>query len=89
MTDNEVVLKTMDFMKEQFLQTVRQEADDESMASAKSNDEDNNPFSCLAGESQDPYEDEQNTPTLGDFWDSMTEIMAERLSSNKGKEKHQ
>ncbi|KAI8560740.1 hypothetical protein RHMOL_Rhmol04G0280000 [Rhododendron molle] len=89
LTDNEIVLKTMDFMKKQFLQTVHQEADDESMTLAKGNKEDNNPFTCLAGESQDPYEDDQNTPTLGDFWDSMTEIMAEKLSSNKSKEKNQ
>ncbi|KAI8553004.1 hypothetical protein RHMOL_Rhmol06G0311600 [Rhododendron molle] len=60
------------------------------MASAKNNEEDNNnPFTCLAEESQDPYEDEENTPTLEDFWDDMAEIMTEKLSSKKEKEKHQ
>lgn len=67
LSDNEIVIKTMDFMKDQFLQSVHKVADDESMTSAKSNEEDNNPFACLAGESQNPYEDEGNTPTLGDF----------------------
>ncbi|XP_058195990.1 uncharacterized protein LOC131312325 [Rhododendron vialii] len=93
LTDDELVIKTMDYMKNQFLQSVQGThiADDESMTSAKSNEEDNNPFTCLAGESQDPYEDDGTTPapTLGDFWDSMTEMMAEQLSSRKGKEKNQ
>jgi hypothetical protein len=94
-TKDELVVKTMSFMKEQFLQTVHTEvADDESMASAnskESKEDTNNPFTCLAGESQDPYEDELNeaTPTIADVWDSMTEIMAEKLSQakKKGKEK--
>ncbi|KAI8572125.1 hypothetical protein RHMOL_Rhmol01G0174200 [Rhododendron molle] len=79
----------MDFMKEQVLQSVHHESDDESVTLAKSQEEDNNPFTCLAGESQDPYEDEENTLTLGDFWNSITAMMTEKLSSKKGKEKHQ
>jgi hypothetical protein len=89
-SDDELIVKTMSFMKEQFLQTISTEvADDESMASASSKDDTNNPFTCLAGEAQDPYEDElsQEIPTLGDVWDSMTEIVADKLSSKKGKEK--
>lgn len=56
------------------------------MTSAKNAENtDNNPFSCLVGDSQNPYEDEGNDPTFGDFWDSMAQIIAEQLSSEKGK----
>lgn len=59
------------------------------MTSAKSaEDTDTNLFSCLAGESQDSYEDEGNDSFLGDFWDSMTQIIAEQLSSKKEKRTH-
>lgn len=52
---------------------------------AEDTDTDNNHFSCLAWESQDPYEDDENDTTLGDYWDSMTQIIAKQLSSKKGK----
>lgn len=77
----------MDQMNEKFFQTFTKTTNDESMTSAKSAEDidTTNPFSCLAGESHDPYEDEENDPTLDDFWDSMTQIIAVQLSSKKGK----
>ncbi|CAL5321756.1 unnamed protein product [Camellia sinensis] len=36
----------------------------------------------LAGESQLPEEDE---PNLGDFWDSLIAVIAERMTKGKGK----
>lgn len=73
---DEIVIRTMDCLKDQFFKIMpnpKQSAGDESMTSAKSNDlEDNNPFSCLPGESQDPYEKEGNEAILVDYWDGTT-----------------
>lgn len=64
LSKDEVVIKTMDFMKNQLFETFKTPRDDESMTSIKSA-EDDNPFTCLAEESQDPYEDEDpNGATL-------------------------
>lgn len=57
------------------------------MTSAKSDEEDNNYFGCLVGESQDLYEDEGNTPEIRDYLDGMTVLIAEQLSKSKGKAK--
>jgi hypothetical protein len=90
LSGDQILVKTMDVMKQQFVQTLGSTsriADDESMSSAKSMEEDNNPYGCLAGESQDPYEDDGSTPTIIDYWDSMTQLIADQLAKKKGKEK--
>ncbi|KAL7225904.1 hypothetical protein ACSBR1_021121 [Camellia fascicularis] len=77
----------MDFMKEQFLQSLSR--DDTSMKSSSGShggpkDEhfdpllDENEFTVLAGESQEPEE-----PNMGDFWDSLTGLIAEKMSQEK------
>ena len=77
----------MDIMKEQFLQSIAPTIrDDVSMTSAHSyksdHDYNSNKFSILASESQDDSPD----PILGDFWDSLTAIIAEKMEKDKGKE---
>ncbi|KAH7859089.1 hypothetical protein Vadar_031426 [Vaccinium darrowii] len=85
LSEDEVVIKTMDFMKNQLFETFKAPGDDESMTSAKSV-EDDNPFTCLAGESQDPYEDEDpNGATLADYWDGITQL----LTKQRKKKGHQ
>ncbi|XP_028058961.1 protein TRM32-like [Camellia sinensis] len=73
----------MDFLKEQFLQTVSPD-DDVSMKSGTSqtpSEPESDPAEhVLAGESQDPEEDE---PNLGDFWDSLTTVIAEKITKVK------
>ena len=77
----------MDFLKEQFLQTVSQD-DDVSMRSGTSqtaSEPESDPIEhVLAGESQLPEEDEHE-PNLGDFWDSLTAVIAEKMTKGKGK----
>lgn len=85
MPDGQIVEKTLDHMKNRFLQTFTKISYDESMTLAKSVDDDNNHFTCLAGESQDLYEDDSNEPTIGDFWDSMTQVIIEHMSNRNDK----
>ena len=77
----------MDIIKEQFLQSITPTArDDVSMTSAHSHesdcDDNSNKFSVLAGESQDDSPD----PILGDFWDSLTAMIAEKNGKRQRKE---
>lgn len=77
----------MDFLKEQFLQAVPTGTDDDlSMRSGTSqtpSEPESDPAEhVLAGESQNPEDDE--TP-LGDFWDSLTAVVAEKMTKAKGK----
>ncbi|GMP74025.1 hypothetical protein CsSME_00031564 [Camellia sinensis var. sinensis] len=66
------MVKSMNFMEEQFFQAINTESKDNvSMKSAASQEEDDNAFSILAGESHGPNEE----PTLGDFCDSLTEMI--------------
>lgn len=78
-------------MKEQFLQSFPK--DDTSMKSGTSHGdpddephtdpyEDENEFTVLAGESQDPAEAEAD-PNFGDFWDSLTSMIADKMSQEK------
>lgn len=73
----------MDFLKEQFLQTVSTE-DDVSMRSSTSqtlSESESDPAEhVLAGESQLPDDDEA---TFGDFWDSFTAVIAEKMAKDK------
>ena len=78
----------MDYLKDQFLQSVSLD-DDVSMRSGTSqtpSEHDSDPAEhVLAGESQIPEDAE---PNLGDFWDSLTAVIAEKVAkdkSNKGK----
>ncbi|THG05987.1 hypothetical protein TEA_000245 [Camellia sinensis var. sinensis] len=70
----------MDFMKEQFLQTIS--SDVTSMKSVTSSqdqddpDQGENEFVVLAGESQDPVD---NEPNFGDFWDSLAKFWNENI----------
>ncbi|CAL5383592.1 unnamed protein product [Camellia sinensis] len=88
LSDNELILKSMDYLKEQFLQSVNPE-DDVSMRSGTSHTQSESEADLanqvLAGESQS---DDETEPTLGDFWDSFTAAIADKMAqdkSNKGK----
>lgn len=85
LSENDLIVKSMDFLKEQFLQTVSQD-DDASMRSGTSqtpSEPGNDPAEhVLAGESQDPEDDE---PHLGDFWDSLTAIIADKMAKDKNR----
>ncbi|XP_028096083.1 uncharacterized protein LOC114296004 isoform X1 [Camellia sinensis] len=90
-TEEELVAKSMDFMKQQFLESMAPR--DSSMKSASSEGEktqpdpysdDDNTFTPLAGESQDPNEDPSD-PDFGDIWDSVTELITDKLVRAKGK----
>lgn len=74
----------MDFLKEQFLQTVNQD-DDVSMRSGTSqppSEPESDPAEhVLAGESQNPEDEDE--PNLGDFWDSLTAVIAEKMTKDK------
>ncbi|CAL5361504.1 unnamed protein product [Camellia sinensis] len=95
LSETELVIKSMDYMKQQFLQSMF--STDSSMKSTSSTqseddratadpyDEDNN-FTVLAGESQDP-EDDPTGPNYGDIWDSVTEMIADKLLHDKSKGK--
>lgn len=82
-SEHELIIKSMDFLIEQFLQTVNQN-DDVSMRSGTSqtpSEPESDPVEhVLAGESQDPEDDE---PHLGDFWDSLTAVIAEKITKDK------
>lgn len=77
LTETELIVKTMDYMKTQFLQSLV--SDDVSMktASDEESEQDDNQFNVLAGESQEPE------PTMGDFWDSLTSMISEKLEQDK------
>ncbi|KAL7240500.1 hypothetical protein ACSBR2_006197 [Camellia fascicularis] len=71
LSEQELIVKSIDYMKEQFLQSLS--SDDTSMQSVSSNqapdleenlDQDENEFTVLAGKAQDPVD---NEPNLGDF----------------------
>lgn len=83
LSEHEIILKSMNYLKEQFFQTI---PDDDSMRSGSSQpstEPDVDPAEhVLAGESQLPEDEE---PTLGDFWDSMTAIFAEKLAKDKSR----
>ena len=88
LSDQDLLIKTMDIMKEQFLQSIAPPAkDDASMISTYSyesvQDDNSNKFPVLAGESLDDSPD----PILGDFWDSLTCMIAEKMEKDKGKKK--
>lgn len=81
----------MDFMKEQFLQSISRE--DVSMQSGTSSQGleehldpklDENEFAVLAGKSQDPID---NDPNFGDFWDSLTSLISEKISQDKDRKR--
>ncbi|GMP35334.1 hypothetical protein CsSME_00007808 [Camellia sinensis var. sinensis] len=89
LSEQELVIKSMDYMKEQFLQSLSK--DDTSMKSGNSQEdpedeghtdpyEDENEFTVLAGESQEPTEAD---PNFGDFWDSLTGLIAKKMSQDK------
>ncbi|GMP73915.1 hypothetical protein CsSME_00031504 [Camellia sinensis var. sinensis] len=90
LSEQELVIKSMDYMKEQFLQSFNR--DDTSMKSGTSHDdpdeghtdpyEDENEFTVLAGESQEPADAD---PNFGDFWDSLTGLIADKMSQEKDK----
>ena len=84
LSDNELILKSMDYLKEQFLQSVNPE-DDTSMRSGTSHTQSESEADpadhVLAGESQS--EDEAEV-TLGDFWDSFTAAIADKMAQDKG-----
>ncbi|GMP62733.1 hypothetical protein CsSME_00024720 [Camellia sinensis var. sinensis] len=93
LSEQELVIKSMDYMKEQFLQSFSK--DDTSMKSGTSHGDlddethtdpymDENEFTVLAGESQDPAEAEAD-PNFGDFWDSLTSMIADKMSQEKDK----
>lgn len=85
----------MDYMKEHFLQSLSsRDTSMKSSSSTQSEEEqfnpltDENEFTVLAGESQDPNDDPTNNePNFGDFWDSVTEMIADKLSQDKTKGK--
>ncbi|CAL5354894.1 unnamed protein product [Camellia sinensis] len=78
LSETELVIKSMDYMKQQFLQSMfstdssmkstSSTQSEEDRATADPYDEDNT-FTVLAGESQDP-EDDPTGPNYGDIWDS-------------------
>ncbi|KAL7250722.1 hypothetical protein ACSBR1_012691 [Camellia fascicularis] len=77
----------MDYIKEQFLQSLS--SDDTSMHSVTSRQEldpeedsnqDESEFAVLAGEAQDPTD---NEPNHGDIWDSLTSLIAEKINKEK------
>ena len=73
----------MDYLKEQFLQSVNPE-DDVSMRSGTSQSPSKPALDpaehVLAGESQSEDDVE---PNLGDFWDSLTAVIAEKMAKDK------
>lgn len=72
-SDQELVIKSMELMKNSFLQSFSHPKDDASITSAQStHSDDNNAFHCLVGESQDPNEE----ASVEDFWNSLTHVMA-------------
>ncbi|GMP63743.1 hypothetical protein CsSME_00025314 [Camellia sinensis var. sinensis] len=79
------MVKSIDIMKERFCQAINTDSrDDVSMKSVASQKEDDNAFSALPRESQDPNE----KPTLGDFGDSLSKMISEKTDKNrKGKDK--
>ncbi|KAL7233192.1 hypothetical protein ACSBR1_016926 [Camellia fascicularis] len=88
-SDKDLLVKCMEYMKDQFLQSMETNVkDDVSMISTASQDKDhdkdeddpNNAFIILAGESQDP---DNNDGSLGDFWDSITDIIANKVECDK------
>ena len=77
-------------MKEQFLQSLS--SDDISMTSISSSqgpnheeapDQEENQFAVLARESQGPAD---NEPNLGDFWDSLTSLITEKINQENDKQ---
>ena len=74
LSDNELIVKSMDYLKEQFLQSINPE-DDVSMrlgTSQSPSEPASDPAEhVLAGESQS--EDDED-PNLGDFWDSLATV---------------
>ncbi|XXG46582.1 hypothetical protein AAC387_Pa02g1392 [Persea americana] len=76
-SDQELVVKSMELMKNSFLQSFELPKDDSSITLAHStHSDDNNAFNCLAGESQDPNEE----VSVEDFWDSLTHAIATKYS---------
>lgn len=61
-SEHALIVKCKEAMKDSFVQAFAPTRDDASMTSVHS--EDHNNFTCLAGESQDPNDDEV---TVGDF----------------------
>ena len=95
LSETELVIKSMDYMKQQFIQSIAsKDSSMKSTSSTQSEDdrttadpyEEDNAFTVLAGESQD---DDPIEPNYGDIWDSVTEMIADKLlhDKNKGKSK--
>ncbi|CAL5355021.1 unnamed protein product [Camellia sinensis] len=94
LSETELVIKSMDYMKQQFLQSMfSKDSSMKSTSSTQSEDdrttvdpyEEDNAFTVLAGESQDPEED-PTEPNYGDIWDLVTEMIADKLLHDKSKE---
>lgn len=85
LTEIELITKSMEILKNQFLQSLN--SDDTSMKSTSSKEmDDDNSFHVLAGESQDP-DDDAGSDSIGNFWDSLTEIITEKIDQRKDKGK--
>ncbi|CAL5349838.1 unnamed protein product [Camellia sinensis] len=93
LSETELVIKSMDYMKQQFIQSIAsKDSSMKSTSNTQSEDdkttadpyEEENVFTVLAGESQDP-EDDPTEPNCGDIWDSVTEMIADKLLHDKSK----
>ncbi|KAL1823347.1 hypothetical protein ACET3Z_010125 [Daucus carota] len=84
-SDQKIMKRVLDHMKNQFFSTFSFPNDDQSMKTASSprSMDSNNSFNVLAGESQE----EEYTPTPEDFWDGL--IASLTTSNFKGKGKDQ
>ena len=78
------MVKCVDFMRDQILQYFPKISKD--MPSTRSNEVEQNLFTCLAGEFQNPNEDAKTTfeTLLGYYWDALTELI---MTKAKGKDK--
>ena len=78
LSNRELLIQTMNFMKEQMVEVQSDSgSDDTTMGS-------NSSLNILAGESQNP--DDVDEGTIDDYWEAMTEMIL-RNSKGKGKKK--
>lgn len=84
LSEQELLLKSMDIIKEQFLDAkeaiTESEDGDTSMRSGKSDH-------VLAGEGQPDDTEEDDEGTIGDYWDSLTELVVAKMKKGKNKKK--
>ncbi|CAK8576429.1 unnamed protein product [Lathyrus sativus] len=75
-SEEEIMVRTMDHMKNQFFSTFPTKTSKDDNSSMKTSSSmgsiDSNNFDCLAGEAQ------ANDPTPEDFWDAMIQSMAQK-----------